>query len=587
MLNNSNKTKSKLPVVIFVGGHGSRMKEETVKIPKPMVDVGGYPLVWHIMKMYSHYGFNHFILTLGYKGDYIRNYVKKHPELFDEFEIELIETGEATKTGGRLLRVADYIQEDTFLCTYGDGVSDVDIGEILKFHNNLDGVVGTIAGVNMRHRFGIINISEEGKLIRYEKHHLMEKPVNMGFMVLTKDFLKYLREDMMVEAPFNTLAGKQQLGVYYHKDGYFHAVDTYRELEVMNETWRADPPWKVWSDEGDEKVERGLPTISIVIPVLNSEKTLDRCLKSIKSQDYPQENIETLIIDGGSTDRTKEISEKYNCKFVEKGYKDGHEARKGVGLHASTGELVCYIDSDNILPNKAWLSQMAKPLVDNANTVASQTWRFGMKEDFSLLNRYCALLGANDPVVFYLGKSEKISWQGNSLQMNNIIDDNEAYVAVRFNEQTLPTVGGNGFLIRREILLKSNCEPEDFFHIDVVLDIVRQGYDEFALVKNEIYRNSPDTLTNLAYKRINYFTVHNPSHLFRRYLIFDTTRVWDLINLSLFMFFTVTIIQPLLFSLRGFVKKRDIAWFLHPIVCWVFLLSYAYGSLQSNIKKKP
>lgn len=136
-------------------------------------------------------------------------------------------------------------------------------------------------------------------------------------------------------------------------------------------------------------------------------------------------------------------------------------------------------------------------------------------------------------------------------------------------------MGGNGFLVRRELLLKSRCQPDEFFHIDVVLDLVRQGYNTFAMVRNEIYHNTAAKLSNLVARRAKYFAAYSPTQSNRRYLIFNPRKRQDVLKLVLFVFCAITLVEPLLFSLRGFVKKRDTAWFLHPLVCWSFLFAYS------------
>ncbi|PIS23248.1 glucose-1-phosphate cytidylyltransferase [candidate division WWE3 bacterium CG08_land_8_20_14_0_20_40_13] len=238
--------KSDIPVVIFVGGYGSRLKEKTLYKPKPMVEVGGVPLLWHIMKIYSHYGFNKFILTLGYKGDYIRDYLKgKGKKIFSEFEIDLVETGLETPTGGRLLKVTTHIKSDVFMCTYGDGVSNININALLAYHMSKKGEIGTLTGVRVPHKFGIITFTKDGNLESYRKGHLMSDYVFAGFMVLNKEFLNYLTEDMMIEDPFNNLGKDGKMAVYLH-EGYFGAVDTFKELVDLNKAWDTDPKWKVW-----------------------------------------------------------------------------------------------------------------------------------------------------------------------------------------------------------------------------------------------------------------------------------------------------------------------------------------------------
>jgi len=238
---------SHIPVVIFCGGSGTRLREETHNKPKPMVDVGGKPLLWHVMKIYHHYGFRKFILTLGYKGEYITNYFRNGGDgSFSDCEIIPVDTGDRTPTGGRLLRSSSFIDNEIFMCTYGDGVSDLDVTKVLETHRRLGDVSGTITSVRVPHKFGIISFDGNGKLNSYQKGHLMNEPINAGFMVFDKTFLNYLDDSMMIEEPFNRLAREHRLGVHYH-DGYFFAVDTYRDLEELNEAWANNPPWKVWA----------------------------------------------------------------------------------------------------------------------------------------------------------------------------------------------------------------------------------------------------------------------------------------------------------------------------------------------------
>lgn len=240
----SKKTNNchNIPVVIFCGGMGSRMEQD---IPKPMVPVGGRPLLWHIMKIYGYYGFRNFIITLGYKGDYIREYFKNDPgQIFAEFKTELVETGLDTPHGGRLLRCLDYLTSSTFMVTYGDGVSDININKLLDFHYQKGGI-GTLTGVHIPHRFGILDYRKDGQLLHYQKNHPMKETAFGGFMVFERPFLNYLNDSMMIEDPFNEVAKKESFFVYDHK-GYWFGVDTQKDLKIINEQWRADRPWAVW-----------------------------------------------------------------------------------------------------------------------------------------------------------------------------------------------------------------------------------------------------------------------------------------------------------------------------------------------------
>lgn len=255
-----------IPVVIFCGGQGTRMKEETEFRPKPMVNLGGHPILWHIMKIYSHYGFNDFIIALGYKGDYIKEYFlneeyflhdltihtktgekivhRKSKKKHEDFNITFVDTGLETLTGERLLRVKKYINTDTFMVTYGDGVGDVDIEKLLKFHKQSK-VIGTITGVHPRSKWGLV-VSDKNNIVeRFEQKPQLNQYVNGGFMVFQKQIFNYLKPREMIEAALNRLVKDKKLGVYIH-NGYWSAMDTYQDVEEMNKQWKKDPKWKVW-----------------------------------------------------------------------------------------------------------------------------------------------------------------------------------------------------------------------------------------------------------------------------------------------------------------------------------------------------
>jgi glucose-1-phosphate cytidylyltransferase len=256
----------KMPVVIFCGGQGSRMKEETEFRPKPMVDLGGHPILWHIMKIYAHYGYNEFIIALGYKGDYIKNYFinqeyllhdmtidtstgkskifrgskKKH----DDFKITFVDTGVETLTGERLLRVKKYITSDRFMVTYGDGVGDINIEELVADHKQKN-ISGLITGVHPKSKWGLVVADENNIVKKFKQKPVLREFVNCGFMVFKQDFFKYLRKREMIEQALERLIKDKQLGVHHH-EGYWSAMDTYADVEEMNKQWKKDPIWKVW-----------------------------------------------------------------------------------------------------------------------------------------------------------------------------------------------------------------------------------------------------------------------------------------------------------------------------------------------------
>jgi glucose-1-phosphate cytidylyltransferase len=255
-----------IPVVIFCGGQGTRMKEETEFRPKPMVNIGGQPILWHIMKIYEHFGFSEFIIALGYKGDYIKDYFinqeyflhdltintltgkskvfrnsrRKH----DKFKITFVDTGLDTLTGERLLRVKKYINGDTFMVTYGDGVGDVSIKNLVKYHKQKN-KIGVITGVHPKSKWGLVISDKDNTVLEFRQKPVLNEFVNGGFMIFRKDFLKYLQPKEMIEVGLTRLLKDKQLAVYHH-DGYWTAMDTYQDVEELNMQWKKDPKWKVW-----------------------------------------------------------------------------------------------------------------------------------------------------------------------------------------------------------------------------------------------------------------------------------------------------------------------------------------------------
>lgn len=258
-----------MKVVILSGGIGYRLKEETEFKPKPMVSIGNKPILWHIMKIYSHYGFNEFIIALGYKGDYIKEYflnqkyftnnftlntksgyTKLHKKNTDkdrdDFKITFVDTGQDTLPGERILKIKDFIPEadKDFMVTYGDGVSDVNIKDLVKYHKK-HGLIGTVTGVHPRSRYGILTVDE--KKVAYQ---FLEKPVssdwiNGGFMVFNKSFFNYLNEGEFEHEGLKRLIKEGQLSVYDH-EGFWHSMDTYTDVDSLNKLWNENPEWRVW-----------------------------------------------------------------------------------------------------------------------------------------------------------------------------------------------------------------------------------------------------------------------------------------------------------------------------------------------------
>lgn len=256
-------------VMILCGGMGTRLREETEFRPKPLVEVGGKPILWHIMKIYSHYGFKNFVLCLGYKGHMIKEYFINYQLMNSDFtlclsqpqkprfhgplgseedwRITFIETGSEAMTGARVKRVARYLTGEHFFLTYGDGVANIDLSKLWNFHLG-HGKIGTVTGVRPFSRYG--EFSLKGSLVEQfdEKPLLQNGIVSGGFFVFRREFLDYLQDDdscSLEREPLAQLARDGELACYVHPD-FWHAMDTYRDFTILNELWRHSAPWKVW-----------------------------------------------------------------------------------------------------------------------------------------------------------------------------------------------------------------------------------------------------------------------------------------------------------------------------------------------------
>ena len=257
----------------MAGGLGTRISEESHLRPKPMIEIGDAPILWHIMKIYSHYGFHEFIICCGYKGYVIKEYfadyclhrsditfdfscdsIEVHNNVAEPWKVTVVDTGYETQTGGRIRRIRKYINDETFMVTYGDGVSNIDLPKLLRHHRSSDNIV-TISAVQPEGRFGILNIDASGgNVIGFR-----EKPkedggwINAGFMVMEPKIFDYLDDDMCVleRRPLESLSREGRLGVYKHQ-GFWQCMDTQRDKGMLEALWKSgEAPWAIWSDENN------------------------------------------------------------------------------------------------------------------------------------------------------------------------------------------------------------------------------------------------------------------------------------------------------------------------------------------------
>lgn len=257
-----------MKVLILAGGKGSRLGEETKKVPKPMVHIGGYPILWHIMKIYSHYGYNDFVILTGYKGhlikEYFLNYYNRYSDMAidlanndvqihrmrsEPWKITMLYTGEETLTAGRIARAKDYINGEPFMLTYGDGVSDVNIEKLVDSHTK-SGKLVTLTAVQPEGRFGALDIQADGTISQFQ-----EKPsdawINGGFFVCENKALDYIPSDsdavMWERAPLQNIAKDGQLHAYKH-EGFWHPMDMLKDKEELEKLWGSgNAPWNLWN----------------------------------------------------------------------------------------------------------------------------------------------------------------------------------------------------------------------------------------------------------------------------------------------------------------------------------------------------
>lgn len=257
-----------MKVAILAGGFGSRISEESHLKPKPMIEIGGKPMLWHIMKIYSHYGFNDFIICLGYKGYYIKEYFANyflhqsditfdfsnnnqkiiHNHNAEPWRVTLVNTGIETMTGGRVKRIQKYINNEPFMLTYGDGVADIDIRKLLEYHKS-HGKIATVTSTQPSGRFGALNLGDNNEVLGFQ-----EKPkgdggwINAGFFVMQSEVFRYIKDDSTIleKDPLENLAKDQHFAAYKH-DGFWQPMDTLRDKNLLDELWQTgNAPWKIW-----------------------------------------------------------------------------------------------------------------------------------------------------------------------------------------------------------------------------------------------------------------------------------------------------------------------------------------------------
>ncbi len=321
------------------------------------------------------------------------------------------------------------------------------------------------------------------------------------------------------------------------------------------------------------------PTISIVIPTLNAGEILDKCLSFVAAQDYPKENIEIIIADGGSDDNTKEVAQKYGAKVYHNKLKTA-EAGKAVGVKKAKNEIILLLDSDNFIPDTTWMKRMIEPFSD-AEVLGSEPLHFDYRSTDGYLTRYTALLGMGDPMVYFTGNYDRYSHLSGRWTMLKVpFEDKGDWLKLTLLPKRVPTIGANGFMIRKSFF--SDHKLGDYlFDIDLIALAVEKKPLKFAKVKVGLVHVFSGTMSTFIRKRrrmVKDYLFYQKSGL-RTYPWSDTNKF----GLAMFVIYTVLTVPTILQSIKGFIKKPDSSWFIHPIACWVTLWVYGTEFIKAKI----
>lgn len=320
-----------------------------------------------------------------------------------------------------------------------------------------------------------------------------------------------------------------------------------------------------------------LPTISVIIPCFNSASKLPSCINSIKRQSYPQEKIEFIVIDDKSDDSTVRVAEDLNCKVYISGEHDP-ERSKSIGIEKAEGEWLFFIDDDNILPNDHWLEKLTMAVLKE-KAVGGQAAYFFYNKNDTISDRYMALFGVTDPAFFYMNKRDHLmaiekEWN----RPGELVRQNGEYYVIRFSKKDFLTVGSQGFLIKNEYVKETSYKPY-FYHIDSNYELVVKGKRTYVFLKDGvIHYHSKDTGELVKKCKRNITQFHSDNH--ERKYKYDIN-IGQMIKLGIIM---GTIIIPFTDALKGFVKIHDLAWLVHPIICFRVSFMYAIITLKSYIR---
>lgn len=333
---------------------------------------------------------------------------------------------------------------------------------------------------------------------------------------------------------------------------------------------------------------KNLPSISVLTITYNADLDLfKKSLDALKNQSYPKSNIEHIVIDGGSKNKTIELAKSYGCFIIKRpDLEYESEMRKSLGIKRAKNDIILFLESDNILVGDDWLQTMVLPFMEQKNIFSTFSMHNNYQKNMPLLTKYCALIGNNDPPVGYLKKADKIMLDEKNYNKGEILKDLDQYYIVKFTKENLPTLGDNGHMVKRLAINKVNKDPKIFLHTDAFFDLLCLGYNTYGVVKNSIIHHIGSDIIKLYQRRVMFKERFRDAYIRKRvYLVFDYNSSKDRWNLFKFMIFSFTFIQPLLRALRGYMNIHELAWFLNPVVCFVAAVSYTKSEIVYIAKK--
>lgn len=328
---------------------------------------------------------------------------------------------------------------------------------------------------------------------------------------------------------------------------------------------------------------RSYPSVSIVIPTLNAASVLEECLRSIEFQNYPKKNIEIIVADASSNDNTRTIAKKYGARIVDNKLKTG-EAGKSAGVKASSNELIALIDSDNILPDKNWLTKMVEPFADK-EIIVSEPIKYTYRKSDPYLTRYFALLGMNDPICLFTGNYDRYSHvTGKWTELNFPIEDKGKYLKVNLISEPIPTIGANGTIFRSNVLKKSVKNFDYLFDIDILLKLLREnGSVKVAKVKTGIIHtfveDDPLKFFRKQLRRMDDMSFHKAKK--------NRDTDWEKSFFGKIVLFQIEclLIVPIIYQMwLGYRRKNDVCWLFHPVAVYSTLFIYLFGWVKGKLQ---